>query len=88
MPWRFAGLWSGARRAHFAIAFFAAAVTFAGSANMAAPCTTRWPIASISARDFTTPHAGSHRTDITAPIAATWSLSGISRTIFPHPVFV
>ena len=85
MPSRFAGLWSGASGEHFAMPFFVAAVIFTGAAKSAAPCTTRWPIASTSLSDFRTPHAGSHRIAMTALIAATWLGMGISFTTFSAP---
>ena len=81
-------MWSGASGTHFWMSFFAAAVIFAGAENLSPPCTTRWPIASISARLFTTPHAGSHRTDITCAMASTWFFIGTSRTVLSQPVFV
>ena len=71
MPWRFAGLWSGARGMHFAMSFFAAAVSFAGAENLSPPWTTRWPIASSSEREAMTPTSASVRTAMTWPMAAT-----------------
>ena len=87
IPSRLGGLCKGASGEHLAMAFFVAAVIFTGAAKRDAPWTTRWPMASTSLRDFTTPHAASHRTSITALIAATWLAIGISFTTFSAPAF-
>ena len=72
MPMMLAGLCSGARGLHSSIAFMTSSLMSTDLANFSPPWTTRWPTASISFIEPTTPFLGSTSAFSTAWIASLW----------------
>ena len=86
-PPRFGGMCSGPNFtsfSHFARLF--ASIT-AESLNTSAPWRMRWPIASISLSEATTPFSGSDIAATTAFSAAAWSGASTDLGIFSPPAF-
>ena len=73
MPRILAGLCSGANALHSSISLITFSSINTDEENFSPPCTTRWPMASISSRDFSIPCSGATKASRTVFIATEWS---------------
>ena len=78
MPVMLAGLCSGANGVHSSSAVMTASSILTEQANFSPPWTTRWPTASISFMEVTTPYSALVSLSMTAAMASEWV--GIGRS--------
>ena len=85
MPWRLAGLCSGAIWQSDAIFCFTSSSTRQLAGKNSPPCATRWPTAFTSSSDAMTPCVGSVRACITSSMPVVWSGMGRCSSNFSLP---
>ena len=82
IPFRLAGLWSGANGVHSLTFSNSSLVMSTLEANFSAPCTTRWPTASMSLKFFRQPYLASVRVSRMKAMPTVWSGMAFSRITF------